>query len=303
MAEARPFTLEDAYLGEDEAARLLEGRRIRRGDRVMDPKAQLLGEFIVSLRPPDQLPTPEESRVQFRRMVDLFDGPPPKSVRHPRPRLPRPGRGGAAAPVRARRRGRSRAAPPLPPRRRLGAGRPRHAPRRLRQARRLGGLQGAGRRLPPGPRAQVPGRRRGLPRPPGAGSRRTRVARRRPGPARDRRRLGGGNLTAAVCQIVAGEYDRCRPPSSSIYPSVDLGWELPSHRELKDAFVLPRVRVLWYTGPTWPRPSRSRTCGLATPCREPARPAARHDRHRRASIPCSTTAASTPSACGPTAWT
>ena len=81
MAEARPFTLEDAYLGEDEAARLLEGRRIRRGDRVMDPKAQLLGEFIVSLRPPDQLPTPEELRVQFRRMVDLFDGPPPEFVR------------------------------------------------------------------------------------------------------------------------------------------------------------------------------------------------------------------------------
>ena len=32
-----------------------------------------------------------------------------------------------------------------------------------------------------------------------------------------------------------------------IYPSLELGWDLPSHRELADAFVLPRPRVLWYT--------------------------------------------------------
>src|SRR3954454_22068105 len=90
MAEARPFTLEDAYLGEDEAVRLLDGRRIRRGDRVMDPKAQLLGELIVSLRPPAHFPPPEESLVLFRRMVDLFDGPPPESVRPHRLACPDP---------------------------------------------------------------------------------------------------------------------------------------------------------------------------------------------------------------------
>ena len=32
-----------------------------------------------------------------------------------------------------------------------------------------------------------------------------------------------------------------------IYPSLDLGWQLPSHRELADAYILPRIRVRWYT--------------------------------------------------------
>jgi acetyl esterase len=58
----------------------------------------------------------------------------------------------------------------------------------------------------------------------------------------------GGNLAAAVCQIAAGEEGLVPAAQLLIYPSLDLGWDLPSHRELEDAFVLPRVRILWYGG-------------------------------------------------------
>jgi acetyl esterase len=74
--EELQLTLEHAYLSGAEAAGLLEGRRLRRGGRVMDPKAQTIGELIRQLRPPDLLPTPEEAREQFQRMVELLDEPP-----------------------------------------------------------------------------------------------------------------------------------------------------------------------------------------------------------------------------------
>ena len=75
-----PLTVEHLHLTEPEATRLLEGHRLRRGERVMDPKAQIVGEVIRQLRPPDSLPTPEEARGQFRKMVELLDEPPPVSV-------------------------------------------------------------------------------------------------------------------------------------------------------------------------------------------------------------------------------
>src|SRR3954454_1290816 len=76
-----PLTVEHLHLTEPEATRLLEGHRLRRGERVMDSKAQIVGEVIKQLRPPDTLPTPEEARGQFQRMVELLDEPPPASVR------------------------------------------------------------------------------------------------------------------------------------------------------------------------------------------------------------------------------
>ena len=71
------LTAEHLHLAEADAERLLDGYRIRRGDRVMDPKAQVVSEVIKQLRSPDSLPTPEESRGQFRKMVELLDEPPP----------------------------------------------------------------------------------------------------------------------------------------------------------------------------------------------------------------------------------
>ena len=53
------LTLDHAFIDEAAAERLLAGHRVRRGERVMDPKAQLVGELIVRLSPPDYLPSPE----------------------------------------------------------------------------------------------------------------------------------------------------------------------------------------------------------------------------------------------------
>ena len=55
----------------------------------------------------------------------------------------------------------------------------------------------------------------------------------------------GGNLAAAVCQALVGG-EPAPAAQLLVYPSLDLGWQLPSHRELADAHVLPRIRALWY---------------------------------------------------------
>ena len=57
----------------------------------------------------------------------------------------------------------------------------------------------------------------------------------------------GGNLAAAVCQALAVEGEPTPAAQLLIYPSLELGWNLRSHRELADAHILPRIRVLWYT--------------------------------------------------------
>jgi len=40
------LTLEHTALGEADALKLLAGHRISRGSRTMDPKAQIVGEFL-----------------------------------------------------------------------------------------------------------------------------------------------------------------------------------------------------------------------------------------------------------------
>jgi acetyl esterase len=56
----------------------------------------------------------------------------------------------------------------------------------------------------------------------------------------------GGNLAAAVCQALVAGGEPAPAAQLLVYPSLDLGWDLPSHRELADAHFLPRIRVLWY---------------------------------------------------------
>lgn len=64
------------------AARLwLVGRRKRSGARVMDPKAQLVADFITSIRVPGYVPTPGEAREQMRRMVAALERPHPPLAR------------------------------------------------------------------------------------------------------------------------------------------------------------------------------------------------------------------------------
>jgi acetyl esterase len=57
----------------------------------------------------------------------------------------------------------------------------------------------------------------------------------------------GGNLAAAVCQALVTSGEPAPAAQLLIYPSLDLGWQLPSHRDLADAYILPRIRVQWYT--------------------------------------------------------
>ena len=57
----------------------------------------------------------------------------------------------------------------------------------------------------------------------------------------------GGNLAAAVCQALVASSEPAPAAQLLIYPSLDLGWQLPSHRDLADAYILPRIRVQWYT--------------------------------------------------------
>jgi hypothetical protein len=66
------LTFEHVYLTEPEAAWLLDGHRIRRGERVMDPKAQIVGEVIKQLRPVDTLRISRRTRSYVPRTAAAF---------------------------------------------------------------------------------------------------------------------------------------------------------------------------------------------------------------------------------------
>src|SRR5438132_10056978 len=100
MSEAttRPtLTLDHTAMGESEALKFLEGYRITRGGRTMDPKAQIVGEFVKSIRVPGYFPSLPELRQQLRTMVRLMDDPAPplarvEDIRVPGPAGPLPAR-------------------------------------------------------------------------------------------------------------------------------------------------------------------------------------------------------------------
>jgi acetyl esterase len=240
------LTFEHVYLTEPEATRLLEGHRLRRGERVMDPKAQIVGEVIKQLRPPDTLPTPQEARGQFQRMVELLDEPPPASVEVSD--LTCPGLAG-----------------PIPLRLYIPGG---VGPRSLLLYIHGGGWMQGGLETHHGACGKLAA---------WSGCRVLavdyRLAPEHKFPAgledclaawqwlaankatfgADRGRLAiggdsaGGNLAAAVCQALAAKGEPAPAAQLLVYPSLDLGGNLPSHRELADAYVLPRIRVQWYT--------------------------------------------------------
>src|SRR2546427_10955655 len=81
--QAAAVTLELAHtmLSEEEALRFLDGHRITRGGRIMDPKAQIVGEFVKSIRVPGYFPPLPELRQQLRTMVGLMDEPAPALAR------------------------------------------------------------------------------------------------------------------------------------------------------------------------------------------------------------------------------
>src|SRR5262247_4633721 len=85
-------TLELAHtaMSETEALRFLEGQRIRIGGRTMDPKAQIVGEFVKSIRVPGFFPPLPELRQQMGVMVTLMDEPAPALPRIEDIKIPGP---------------------------------------------------------------------------------------------------------------------------------------------------------------------------------------------------------------------
>src|SRR5687767_6815629 len=80
--------LSHTAMTEEEALRFLDGHRIRLGARTMDPKAQIVGEFVKSIRVPGYYPPLPELRQQLRTMVALMDEPAPALPRIEDIRIP-----------------------------------------------------------------------------------------------------------------------------------------------------------------------------------------------------------------------
>jgi len=67
------ITLEHALMTEVEARKFVKQKAVRLGGRVMDPKAQIVAEFVQSIRVPGYFPPIEELRQQLVQAVQLLD--------------------------------------------------------------------------------------------------------------------------------------------------------------------------------------------------------------------------------------
>lgn len=233
-------------MSEEEALRVLDNHRIRHGNRTMDPKAQIVGEFVNQIRLPGYFPPLPELRQQLRTMVALMDEPAPSLPRIEDIRIPGPA-GDLAA----------RVYDPAGP----GAPRPAvayfhgggwvqgdletHHGLCARLALRAGVLVvSVDYRLAPEHKFPAAvddclaayrwlrshGRQIGAD--PG-----------RVGVAGD---SAGGNLSAVVSQQAPGAGAPAPTCQVLIYPAVDFSLDTVSHRELEHGHVIPRDRILWY---------------------------------------------------------
>ena len=233
-------------LSEEDALRLLDGHRIRRGSRTMDPKAQIVGEFVKSIRVPGYFPPLPELRQQLRTMVTLMDEPAPALTRIENVRIPGPA-GEIPARVYS-----ARAAGALMPAVVYfhGGGWVQgdletHHGLCARLAQHAGALVVAvDYRL--APEHKFPAAvedclaaytwLRAHGRELGADPARVAVA----GDS------AGGNLSAVVSQLAAAGKVPVPTCQALIYPAVDFSFETDSHRDMVDGHVIPRDRVLWY---------------------------------------------------------
>src|SRR5204862_3028192 len=62
MSTHPALELSHTALSEEDALRFLDGHRIRLGERTMDPKAQIVVEFVKSIRKPGYFPQLHELR-------------------------------------------------------------------------------------------------------------------------------------------------------------------------------------------------------------------------------------------------
>ena len=248
MSEPRTtpaLELAHTLLSEEAALRLLDGHRIRLGSRTMDPKAQIVGEFVKSIRVPGYFPPLPELRQQLRTMVTLMDEPAPDLPRIEDIRIPGPA-GALPARVYA-----PTPSAPLPAVAYFHGGGWVQGDLETHHGlcARLAGLAGVlvvavDYRL--APEHKFPAavddclaayrwlRARG--REIGADSARVAVA----GDS------AGGNLSAVVSQLTAAAGTPVPTCQVLIYPAVDFSLETDSHRELVDGHVIPRDRIVWY---------------------------------------------------------
>ncbi|MGH7332659.1 MAG: alpha/beta hydrolase [Candidatus Rokuibacteriota bacterium] len=277
MSEQSQFPiLELAHtaMSEEEALRFLDGHRISRGARTMDPKAQIVGEFVKSIRQPGYFPPLPELRQQLRTMVRLMDEPAPplpclEDIHIPGPAGPIPARvydpvgvGGEVARASARPavayfHGGGWVQGDLETHHGLCA----------RLAQRSGTLVVAvDYRLAPEHKFPAAvedalaayGWLRTHGQAIGADPARVAVA----GDS------AGGNLAAVVSQQAVGT--GVAPPICQVlvYPAVDFALDTVSHRELADGHVIPRDRVTWYMQ-QYLRGESDRTDPRASPLRTP----------------------------------
>jgi acetyl esterase len=213
----------------------------------MDPKAQIVGEFVKSIRVPGYFPPLPELRQQLRTMVTLMDEPAPPLPRIEDVRLPGPA---GEIPARVYAPGAERAIRPavayfhgggwvqgdLETHHGLCARLAKHAgvvvvavDYRLAPENKFPAavedcvavyrwLRAHGRDL-------------------GADTARVAVA----GDS------AGGNLSAVVSQLAGSGGVPVPTCQVLIYPAVDFSLETDSHRDLAEGHVIPRDRILWYS--------------------------------------------------------
>jgi acetyl esterase len=247
MSETPTLTLEHTAMSEADALKLLDGHRITLSGRTMDPKAQIVGEFVKSIRVPGYFPPLPELRQQLRTMVALMDEPAPKLARIDDIRIP-----GPAGPIPAR--VYDAAAPGASPRAVVayfhGGGWVQgdletHHGLCARVAERAGVIVVAvDYRLAPEHTFPAAGEDcftayrwlRAHAGELGGDARRVAIA----GDS------AGGNLSAVVSQMAALAGVSVPTCQALIYPAVDFALDTPSHRELEHGHIIPRDRIVWY---------------------------------------------------------
>jgi acetyl esterase len=265
------LTLPHTLMSEEEALALLDGHRISAGGRTMDPKAQIVGEFVRSIRVPGYFPPLPELRQQLRSMVALMDEPAPPLGRIEDIAIPGPAgsmlvriydalSAPAPRPVVAYFHGGGWVQGDLESHHGLCA-------RLAEGAHAL--VVSLDYRL--APEHKFPAAVEDC----AAAYRWLRVH--APEIGGDPARVAvagdsaGGNLSAVVSQLAVAEGLPAPTCQVLIYPAVDFALDTPSHRELEEGPVIPRDRIRWYSEQylrgeadrTDPRAAPLRTANLA----------------------------------------
>ena len=239
--------LSHTMMSEEDALRFLGGHRIRLGSRTMDPKAQIVGEFVKSIRVPGYFPPLPELRQQLRTMVTLMDEPAPplpriEDIRIAGPageipaRVYAPGVGGASLPAVMYFHGGGWVQGDLETHHGLCARLAKHA-----------GVLVVAVDYRLAPEHKFPAAVEDC-------LAAYRWLRAHAGDvAADPARVAvagdsaGGNLAAVVSQLAAAGGPTVPTCQVLVYPAVDFNLDTDSHRELADGHVIPRDRILWYT--------------------------------------------------------